>query len=79
MSRIAVPLGKLKVGDKCIVEKLNSAGQERRRMLDLGIVAGTEIEVVLRSYSGSPMAYLIRGALIALRNEDANKILVAPL
>lgn len=73
-----LPLGELKIGDKCIVKRLVSKGQDRRRMLDLGIVTGTKIEVVLRSFSGSPMAYLIRGALIALRNEDANKIMVKP-
>lgn len=78
MSKIKkeLPLGKLKIGDKCVVKRLVSKGHDRRRMLDLGIVTGTKIDVVLRSFSGSPMAYLIRGALIALRNEDANKIMV---
>lgn len=79
MTDYQMPLGELEIGDKCVVEKLVSVGQDRRRMLDLGIVTGTKIEVVLRSYSGSPKAYLIRGALIALRDEDANKIMVRRL
>lgn len=71
-----IPLGELEIGDKCVVKSLKSKGRDRRRMLDLGIVTGTEIEVILKSYSGSPKAYLIRGALIALRKEDANKVIV---
>ena len=76
MSKSCERLGALSVGEKCVVKKLNSFGRDRRRMLDLGIVPGTKIEVALRSFSGSPMAYLLRGTLIALRYDDANKILV---
>lgn len=46
-------------------------GQQRRRLLDLGVVRGTEIEAELASASGDPVAYRIRGALIALRREQA--------
>lgn len=46
-------------------------GSQRRRLLDLGVVRGTEIESSLDSASGDPVAYLIRGALIALRREQA--------
>jgi DtxR family Mn-dependent transcriptional regulator len=46
-------------------------GVQRRRLLDLGIVRGTEIEAELMSASGDPIAYRIRGALIALRRHQA--------
>mgnify|MGYP001269796890 FL=1 len=46
-------------------------GSQRRRLLDLGVVAGTTIEVVFESAAGDPVAYNIRGALIALRREQA--------
>jgi DtxR family Mn-dependent transcriptional regulator len=46
-------------------------GQERRRFMDLGILAGTKITAELRSAGGDPVAYQIRGALIALRQEQA--------
>jgi hypothetical protein len=45
-------------------------------MLDLGLIQGTNVEALQRSPSGDPVAYYIRGAVIALRDEDANKILV---
>lgn len=59
-----------------IVETLNCKGAIRRRLLDLGIVQGTKIVPILKSPSGDPTAFLIRGSLIALRKEDANLILV---
>lgn len=48
----------------------------RRRMIDLGIVEGTKIECVGRSPSGDPSAYMIRGAVIAIRKRDAKNILL---
>ena len=45
-------------------------GQQRRRLLDLGVVKGTEITAEMVSAAGDPVAYLIRGALIALRRPD---------
>ncbi len=54
-------------------------GIQRRRLLDLGLVAGTIVEPELRSASGDPTAYRIRGALIALRAEQAKRIQVEPL
>lgn len=49
-------------------------GPQRRRLLDLGVVPGTEIVRELAGASGDPVAYRIRGALIALRREQARWI-----
>ncbi len=51
-------------------------GAQRRRLLDLGVVPGTRITSELRGPSGDPTAYRIRGALIALRQEQAAQIYV---
>jgi DtxR family Mn-dependent transcriptional regulator len=51
-------------------------GNQRRRLLDLGLVPGTEVEAVRRSPGGEPTAYRIRGALIALRNDQTDLIRV---
>ena len=48
--------------------------RERRRMLDLGLIPGTEVSAELRSASGDPTGYRIRGAVIALRLEQAEQI-----
>jgi Fe2+ transport system protein FeoA len=47
---------------------------QRRRLMDLGVVPGTEIAVEMRSATGDPTAYLIRGASIALRKKQASQI-----
>ena len=43
-------------------------------MLDLGIIRGTKITPVLKSPSGDPTAFEIRGATVAIRKEDASLI-----
>lgn len=49
-------------------------GSERRRLLDLGVVPGTEIRAEYASATGDPVAYRIRGALIALRTTQARTV-----
>ena len=52
-------------------------GVQLRRLLDLGFVPNTVVEAELRSPSGDPTAYRVRGSLIALRKEQANLIQIA--
>lgn len=52
-------------------------GAERRRLLDLGFVPGTKVEVEMISPSGDPTAYLVRGTLVALRREQAGLVKVS--
>lgn len=54
-------------------------GLERSRLLDLGLVPGTTISVDLVSAAGSPIAYRIRGASIALRRGQAERVLIREL
>lgn len=74
-----IPLSSLPLGSKCRVTQLTSNGPIRRRMLDLGVIVDTEIEALNQSPSGNPVAYLIRGAVIAIRSEDASNIYVERL
>jgi DtxR family Mn-dependent transcriptional regulator len=53
-------------------------GAERRRLLDLGFVSGSVVEANLVSPAGDPTAYLVRGALVALRREQARFIRIEP-
>jgi ferrous iron transport protein A len=70
------PLNYLPLGKKARVKALISVGSTRRRMLDLGIISNTEVEALQKSPSVDPIAYCIRGAVIALRSEEASQILV---
>ena len=63
-------------GARAVVTALYSTGGMRRRLLDIGLVAGTEVECLGRSPGGDPAAYLIRGAVIAIRAEDGEKVRV---
>lgn len=76
MSYKNIPLNQLPMGVKANVVSLNTNGSARRRMLDLGVIGGTEIEPLYKSPSGNPIAYRIRGAVIALRSDVSDKILV---
>lgn len=71
-----ITLNLLPVGKTARVKGLTSSGQTRRRMLDLGLILDTVVEALNKSPSGDPVAYYIRGAVIALRFEDAAHILV---
>ncbi|MGH4124489.1 MAG: FeoA family protein [Clostridium sp.] len=79
MNSYDIPLSTLPLGKKCKVKKLISEGLIRRRMLDLGLIDGTAVESLQKSPSGDSVAYLIRGAVIALRSELASMILVETL
>jgi len=66
-------LADVPVGSTVRVRSISAScqGTQRRRLLDLGVVRGTDITPELRSAAGDPIAYRIRGALIALRSEQA--------
>ncbi|MBP3283878.1 MAG: ferrous iron transport protein A [Clostridia bacterium] len=69
-------LNELPLGYSGKVQELHTYGPERRRMLDLGLIKNTPVQPLFQSPFGDPIAYLIRGTVIALRNEDAKKILI---
>ncbi len=69
-------LGDISPGERAIISTLNTTGSMRRRFLDIGLVEGTEIECLGKSPGGDPSAYLIRGAVIAIRYEDCKGIII---
>lgn len=74
-----IKLSDLPIGKRYKIKKMFLQGLIRRRMLDLGLIDGTVVESLQKSPSGDPVAYLIRGAVIALRTEVAAMILVETL
>lgn len=65
------PLSKISLGETGVIAYVNSDCQLRHRLWDLGFTRGTHVVKLFRSPFGNPTAYLIRGCVIALRNEDA--------
>ncbi len=66
----------LKLGQKCLIDKILLSGGIRRRLLDIGLLENTAVECVNISPQGDPKAFLIRGAVIALRQEECQNILI---
>lgn len=70
-------LNNLTQGQSATVAMIKPESNIYRRLLDIGLIEGTRIECVQHSPGGDPIAYLIRGAVIALRQEDSNNIIVS--
>lgn len=75
-----MPLSRLPEGRAATVSGLSPScrGAERARLLDLGFVRGSRVEAVMSGPFGSPVAYRVRGALVALRVSQADAVLVIP-
>ncbi len=66
----------IEVGERAVVERLETEGSMRRRLLDIGLCKGAVVECVGKSPMGDPRAYLIRGAIIAIRSYDSKTVIV---
>jgi len=64
-------LASLRVGRHAILEKVEQGRAISGRLLDLGFTPGAGVECLFEAPSGSPRAYLVRNAVIALRDADA--------
>lgn len=71
-----VCLSDIMPGEGARVAYLEASGSMRRRLLDIGLTENTRIECIGKSPAGDPSAYLIRGAVIAIRKEDARDVKV---
>ncbi|MDN5346591.1 MAG: ferrous iron transport protein [Clostridia bacterium] len=69
-------LAELPVRSFAYVVTVGGQGLTRRRLLDLGFVPGTLIEVIRSGPCGDPVAYGVRGTTVALRREAAGEIQV---
>ena len=64
-------LSDLPAGRSADVAQMDAPGPMGRRLLDIGFTEGTRVQCLYAAPSGEPRAYLVRGAVIALRREDA--------
>ncbi len=72
-------LSMLPLGSVCKIYNIASDAQNKNRLLELGFIEGTKVEIIKKSPAGDPTAYGVRGTVIALRSEDAENILVIPV
>ncbi|WP_042456887.1 FeoA family protein [Neobacillus dielmonensis] len=69
-----VKLAEAEKGNVIKITSIQLDGVMRRRLLDLGFVAGADVEVVRKSPLGDPIAYRVSQTTIALRKEESMKI-----
>lgn len=69
-------LSSLKKGKTAVVLHINSTDDIRVRLYDMGLIEGTKIKSMFISPSKRINAYLFRNSIIAIRDKDANNIIV---
>ena len=69
-------LDQLKIGASGTITSVGGDGPLRCRLLDMGLTPGARIECVGVSPGGDPRAFLVRGAVLALRREDCRSIIL---
>ena len=72
-------LDKVNLNKNYLIEKILLEEQFKKRLYDLGIIENTTIKALYKSPFNDPIAYEIRGTIIAIRNKDAKNIIVRRL
>ncbi len=69
-------LDKIDINKKYLISDVLLDEHTKKRMYDLGIIENSIIESLYKSPFGDPVAYLVKETIIAIRNSDAEKIIV---
>lgn len=67
----------LTFGEKVIIDNLDQSNPSFRRLLEIGFTPGQEIQLMNVSAFNDPLAFAIRGTLIAIRKNEADSIFVS--
>lgn len=63
-------------GQSATIKEVRCTTGIKRRLLDIGLTQDTVVECVGKSPMGDPLAFMIRGAIIAIRKDDCRNILI---
>jgi Fe2+ transport system protein FeoA len=67
-------LDQLTAGERGVIDAVNCAPAVARRLMELGLVPGTAIELVRRAPLGDPIEVAVRGVRLSLRRAEARRI-----
>jgi ferrous iron transport protein A len=70
------PLSTLQAGSHAVIVSIQIPPESRGRLLEMGVLAGTRIELVRRAPLGDPLEIKVRGYNLSLRKHEADQILV---
>ena len=79
MDRNGKSLASLKRGQKCIIASVDATDPQVLRLMTLGLVEGTEVELAGSALGGDPMEFRLFGCGISLRQEQARSFTVSSL
>jgi DtxR family Mn-dependent transcriptional regulator len=71
-----ITLGDLEPGEKGQVVKIKGTGSLRKRLMDMGMIPGTEVQLKKVAPLGDPVDVLIKGYHLSLRKDEAEGILI---
>ena len=66
----------LAFGEKAIIDQIDFNHPSFRRIVEIGFTPGQEIELLSKSVFNDPLAFALRGTMIAIRRNEAESILV---
>ena len=72
-------LDQLPIGESAVVHRVDCARRVGGRLMEMGLLPGTRIEMVRRAPFGDPLEIRLRGYLLSLRSADAAEVSLAPL
>lgn len=72
-------LSEIKVEKQVVVKKLLSSGKYRLRLMEMGVIVGSKVEIIKVSPLGDPLTILVRGYELTLRKSELDLILVEEL
>lgn len=64
----------LNIGERAVIKDIDNAHPSAHRILEIGFTPGQEIELLNCSAFNDPLAFAIRGTIIAIRKKEANCI-----
>ena len=70
------PLTSLEVGQRAVVAEIKIPAEHRSRILEMGLLTGTTVELVRFAPLGDPVEIKVRGYHLSLRKHEAEQILV---
>lgn len=66
----------LKFGEKVIIDDIDTTNPSHQRIIEFGFTPGQEIELVSLTAFNDPIAFSVRGTLVAMRKKEADCIIV---
>ncbi len=72
-------LSEIPLGTPRLIAHIGGKGSFRRRLMELGLLPGTRVELVGVAPLGDPLELLVRGASLSIRRSDAEIVEVAPV